>query len=420
MESSPLQQIVNLIRKSEDILILTHANPDGDAVGSALGLLLTLRKLDKKVAAAAGDPTPGILRFLPALENLETSIAGANDLVISLPVGESEASLSTKVEDGMLKIFVRSSGKPLDSSEIKFGVGEADYDLIICVDTPDLPQLGKLFATNPNLFYDIPVINIDHHPSNSGFGQVSLVDTTAASASEVVLRVIRSLESEYNQKLLDSDIATLILTGVITDTGSFQNANTTPRSFEISADLIEAGGRQQEIIQHVYKTKQLSTLKLWGKVLSKIEFDPIHRIVWSSANSADFNESAATDEDAAGIIDELLTNAPGAEIVVLFRELIEGGVKASIRTTTPAVSASELAAQFGGGGHLRAAGFRILDAKLDEGIEKAITYFKNFQAERLHLIQETKAKMEEKPAAKVAKKPVTKRKPLSERVEEKK
>lgn len=420
MESSPLQQIVNLIRKSEDILILTHANPDGDAVGSALGLLLTLRKLDKKVAAAAGDPTPGILRFLPALENLETSIAGANDLVISLPIGESEASLSTKVEDGMLKIFVRSSGKPLDSSEVKFGVGEADYDLIICVDTPDLPQLGKLFATNPNLFYDIPVINIDHHPSNSGFGQVSLVDTTAASASEVVLRVIRSLESEYNQKLLDSDIATLILTGVITDTGSFQNANTTPRSFEVSADLIEAGGRQQEIIQHVYKTKQLSTLKLWGKVLSKIEFDPIHRIVWSSANTADFNESAATDEDAAGIIDELLTNAPGAEIVVLFRELNEGGVKASIRTTTPAVSASELASKFGGGGHLRAAGFRILDEKLDAGIEKAIGYFKNFQAERLHLIQETKAKMAEKPVEKVAKKPIAQRKPLSERVEEKK
>jgi phosphoesterase RecJ-like protein len=417
MELSPLQQIVNLIQKSEDILILTHANPDGDAVGSALGLLLTLRKLGKKVTAAAGDPTPSILKFLPALENLDTSIAGANDLVISLPVNDGESSLSSKVEDGMLKIFVRKSGQPLDTSEVKFGVGEADYDLIICVDTPDLPQLGKLFATNPNLFYDIPVINIDHHPSNSGFGQVSLVDTTAASASEIVLRVIRSLEAEYNQKLVDSDIATLILTGVITDTGSFQNANTTPRSFEISADLIEAGARQQEIIQHVYKTKQLSTLKLWGKVLSKIEFDPIHRIVWSSANSADFNESAATDEDAAGIIDELLTNAPGAEVVVLFRELPEGGVKASLRTTTPAVSASELASKFGGGGHLRAAGFRILDEKLDAGIEKAITYFKNFQAERLHLIQEEKVKAAEKPAEKVAKKPMAKRKPLSERIQ---
>lgn len=384
---TPLQQIVNLILKSENILLLGHQNPDGDAVGSALALLLVLRKLDKKVTAAAADPVPQILNFLPALENVDTAIAGANDLVISLPLLERKAAdVSHKVEDGFLKIFVRPvGGEPFTQADAAFEAGEADYDLIICLDTPDLPQLGKLFETNPDLFYETPTVNIDHHASNTGYAKVNFVDTTAASSSELVLRLIRSLESEKNRKLMDEDIATLVLTGIITDTGSFQNANTTPRSFELSADLIEAGARQQEIIQHVYKTKQLSTLKLWGRVLSKIEFDPVHRIVWSVVSEADLKASQASGAETDGIIDELMSNAPGAEVVLLLKQ--KGDLASgSLRTTTPAVSASEIAGIFGGGGHLQAAGFKLPGQKVEEAQKEILRKIKEFQAKRLDLV----------------------------------
>ncbi|MBU1089932.1 DHH family phosphoesterase, partial [Patescibacteria group bacterium] len=377
---------MNLVKKSEKILILTHQNPDGDAVGSALALLLALRKLKKNAVAAAADPVPQLLDFLPALENIETSIAGASDLVISLPLGSrSSAEVFHKIEEGILKIFIRPiGGAPFTADEAEFTVGEADVDLIVCVDVPDLPQLGKLFEANPNLFYEIPVVNIDHHASNTGFGQVNFVDTTAASSSELVLRLIHSLESEENKKLLDEDIATLILTGIITDTGSFQNSNTTPRSFEVSADLIEAGARQQEIIHHVYKTKQLTTLKLWGRVLSKIEFDSPHRIVWSTVSENDFREVGAVAAETEGLIDELMSNAPGAEVVLLLKQkgdLVSG----SLRTTTPAVSASEIAGIFGGGGHLRAAGFKIPNSKVESSVEEILAKIRRFQAERLNL-----------------------------------
>ncbi|MFH1546669.1 MAG: DHH family phosphoesterase [Patescibacteria group bacterium] len=383
---TPLQQTVNLVKKSEKILILTHQNPDGDAVGSALALLLALRKLEKNAVAAAADPVPQLLDFLPALENIETSIAGASDLVISLPLGSrSSAEVFHKTEEGILKIFIRPvGGAPFTSDEAEFTVGETDVDLIVCVDVPDLPQLGKLFEANPNLFYEIPVVNIDHHASNTGFGQVNFVDTTAASSSELVLRLIHSLESEENKKLLDEDIATLVLTGIITDTGSFQNANTTPRSFEVSADLIEAGARQQEIIHHVYKTKQLTTLKLWGRVLSKIEFDSPHRIVWSTVSENDFREVGAVAAETEGLIDELMSNAPGAEVVLLLKQkgdLVSG----SLRTTTPAVSASEIAGIFGGGGHLRAAGFKIPNSKVESSVAEILAKIQRFQAERLNL-----------------------------------
>lgn len=384
---SPLQQVVNLIQQSKKILLLGHMNPDGDAVGSVLALALALRKLDKKTAAAVPDPITQVLHFLPALDLLDTSIAGVNDLVISFPLtGQHNVEVSSRVEDGKLKIFVHSEkGESFSAEDAIFAPGEADYDLIICCDTPDLPQLGKLFEINPDLFYEIPVINIDHHPSNTGYGRVNLVDVTSASASEIILRVIQALESESNKKLLDEDIATLILTGIITDTGSFQNANTTPRSFEISADLIEAGARQQEIINNIYKTKQLSTLKLWGRVLSKIEFDPLYKIVWSAITTEDLVKSGADDSEVGDIIDELMTNAPGAEIVLLLRQkgnLISG----SLRTTTPAISATEIAEIFGGGGHFRAAGFKIPNKKVEEFTSEIIKKIRDFQSKRLNLI----------------------------------
>lgn len=392
MNSTPLQQIVNLLRKSEKILVLGHQNPDGDAVGSALALLLVLRKLGKSVIAAAADPVPALLDFLPALENFETTIAGANDLVLNFPLAErSSAEVFSKIEDGILKISVRPvGGAPFSKEEIDFAVGEADFDLIVCVDVPDLPQLGGLFDANPNIFYDIPVINIDHHVSNTGFGKVNFVDTTAASSSELVLRLLRSLESEFNKKLVDEDVATLVLTGIITDTGSFQNSNTTPRSLELSADLIEAGARQQEIIRHVYKTKQLSTLKLWGRVLAKIEFDEAHKIVWSTVTTADFSAAEAVESATDGLIDELLSNAPGAEIVLLLKQ--KGTtVSGSLRTTTPAVSSTEIAGLFGGGGHHAAAGFKIPNKKVEAIESEIIDKIRAVQAERLGLLLEKSA-----------------------------
>lgn len=386
---TPLQQIINLVRSSKNILILGHQNPDGDAIGSAVGLLLVLRKLEKRVSSAASDPVPPPLAFLPALENFETSIAGANDLVLNFPLGDrKDAEVFSKTEDGFLKVSVRPiGGSPFKKEEIDFAAGEADFDLIICVDVPDLPQLGGLFEANPNIFYEIPVINIDHHASNTGFGKINFVDATAASSSELILRLIRSLESEFNKKLLDEDIATLILTGIITDTGSFQNSNTTPRSLELAADLVEAGARQQEIIHHVYKTKELSTLKLWGRVLAKIEFDAEHRIVWSTVTTEDFATAGAVDSATDGLIDELLSNAPGAEIILLLKQKGEV-ISGSVRTTTPAVSSTDVAGLFGGGGHHAAAGFKIPDKKVENITGDVLEKIRQFQSERLNLISE--------------------------------
>ncbi|MBI1812239.1 hypothetical protein HYR82_00460, partial [Candidatus Peregrinibacteria bacterium] len=203
--------------------------------------------------------------------------------------------------------------------------------------------------------------------SNTRFGQLHLIDPTAASATEVLYAWFTQIP-EWNQKITP-DIATLLLTGLITDTRSFQNPNTTPRSLELAAELLERGARQQEIIQHIYKTKPLSTLKIWGRALNRIQMDSASGIVWSSISKEDLLEMGALSKETHGILDELISTIPNADVHVLFTEMEEGEplgkagawgeLKASMRSSAM-IDSSRLAAEtFGGGGHARAAGFRV-------------------------------------------------------------
>ncbi|MDD5470117.1 MAG: DHHA1 domain-containing protein, partial [Candidatus Peribacteraceae bacterium] len=143
------------------------------------------------------------------------------------------------------------------------------------------------------------------------------------------------------------------------DTRSFQNPNTTPRSLEVAAELLELGARQQEIIKNIYKTKPLSTLRIWGRALNRIQIDTSGGIVWSTVSREDLAEMGAGSKETHGLLDELISTIPDADVHVLFTELEEGGLKASMRSS-PAINVSKLAAEtYGGGGHARAAGFRI-------------------------------------------------------------
>ncbi len=191
------------------------------------------------------------------------------------------------------------------------------------------------------------------------------------------------------KEMIDEDVATLLLAGIITDTGSFQNSNTTPRAFAGASHLLDYGARQQEIIQHVYKTKNLSTLKLWGRVLSKIKTDDKYKLVWSTISQKDLQDTSSHQDETGDIIDELMTNAPGAEIVMLIKEKEEGLVSASVRTTHAGVDASELAEMFGGGGHVQAAGFRIKNSDVESAENEIIKKVREFQAERLFIKEET-------------------------------
>jgi hypothetical protein len=217
-----------------------------------------------------------------------------------------------------------------------------------------------------------------------------MVDVVAASATEILYYVLQAMEKKYNKKLITKDVATLLLAGIITDTGSFQHANTSPKSMEVSAKLLDLGARQQDIIKNIYKTKKLSTLKLWGVVLSKVQVDPVHRIVWSTIAKEDIQETDADPDESEGIIDDLLSNAPGAEVIMLIKQNEkEGYTSVSMRSTTNAVDVGKIATEMGGGGHVRAAGYKIRDGRaFDQIVSEILAKVREYQSKRLNISPE--------------------------------
>lgn len=391
VELTPKQQIIELIKQSQTILVTTHKNPDGDALGSLITLKIALTNLGKTVTAVYPGEMSHVYRFLPEIKDLKNGLEGSRDFVIILDtakIADSELKLGYKhdKENNKLSIVVTPSKGTITQEDVTLGSNRPKFDLIIVLDSPDLERLGNLYDQFTELFYETPIINIDHHPSNDYFGKVSWVDLTATSTAEMLVSLLESLAganiTPNTPKLLTEDVATALLTGIITDTGSFQNANTTPKSFTVAAQLVASGARQQEIIKHIFKTKSLSTLRLWGKVLSNIIEEKNPDFVWSCVSIREINDVSAKSNELTGVIDELLKSAPNVDFALLLSErpkIDETGLllHGTLRAIMPSVDVSAIATQMGGGGHIKAAAFEIdREGSLDDQVKQVIEKIK--------------------------------------------
>lgn len=359
LSPSELQAATKAIEQAQRLLIIPHANVDPDGLSSALACHSVFRALGKDCTVICPDTLPDALSFLPNFDQLSTSIASEQEFVITLDCsgGVEIDKLRYAVEDNKVNIIVVPKKGKLSSKLVSTFDAGGSYDLIVVVDSAELSLLGSFYTENIDTFSAVPILNIDHHISNTRFGQVQLIDATCASATEVLYSWF--MANPKWKEFVTSDVATLLLTGLITDTRSFQNPNTTPKSLEVAANLLDLGARQQEIIQHIYKTKPLSTLKIWGRALNRIQVDPDARIVWSAVGKDDLQEMGATSKETAGILDELISTVPDADVYVLFTEVEDGGFKASMRSGT-AIDVNIVAGRlFGGGGHARASGFKM-------------------------------------------------------------
>jgi len=379
MELTAKQQAVEAVKKAESILILSSVHPDGDSLGACLALLLFLEKLGKKVLVACSDPVPEYLRFLPRNGEIVSEIQSGRDFVISLDISSVSAKeVKYHLEGKKLNLIITPAFGKFSEKDVSFAQGGFHFDLVIVADAADTELLGPVYEENVDLFYETPVLSIDHHASNEYFGEINLVDITASSTCEIVVSLLEALDLKF----LDEDIATCLLTGIITDTGSFQHSNTTPKSLTIAAQLVAAGGRQQEIVKAVFKTKKLSTLRLWGEILARLVVVPELRLAWSSVSQDDYAKSEALEGESSGVIDELLSSVPQAEVVVLLSEKADSSVCGSIRTAK-GVDAIAIASLFGGGGHAQAAGFKVEQTTLAQSEGMIIDAIKKWQNERL-------------------------------------
>jgi phosphoesterase RecJ-like protein len=300
-----VKAIADAIRANDRFVVVTHENPDGDALGSMLGTALGLQELGKDVIMyLSGEaPTPAEYRFLDL-----------SDVRRVLP-------------------------------------DDLEERVLLAVDCANERRIGEA-ATGVDRAK--LVLNVDHHHDNSEFGDVNLIVADASSTAEIVRDLLRELDVA-----LTPDIAAALYVGLVTDTGRFQYTNTTPKALRLAAELVEAGADVHGIFRHVYETVQFAKLKLLARALERAQLFEGGRLVVSYLLREDFGDVGAAEPYSEGIIDSLRA-VEGSEMVALIREppRNDGPTRrVSLRSSHDEVDVSAIARKVGGGGHRQAAGF---------------------------------------------------------------
>lgn len=302
IELKEISKAIDLLRSKQNILICNPKKPDGDSIGSAIALYLSLKKLNKNIELYCPDQIPAKFSYLSSI-----------------------------------KLFQPE----LDSSK---------YDLIVTLDFGDIQ--GFALPRNIKSYSNLEILNIDHHITNTHFGDLNVVDPSSAACCEMVFFIVKGLGVGF-----DRNVSTALLTGLSTDTGSFQHSNTSSRVLSIAAILLSHGAKLQKIASEIYNTKSVPALKLWGLALERLRYDDKRKISYSIITQNDFNVLQANLSDLEGAV-TLLSNVPGSKATILISEY-DNKIKGSLRTEDDNVDVSKLASYLGGGGHRKASGFTL-------------------------------------------------------------
>ncbi len=301
MTNNPFEEAVAVLSAAESLVLACHIGPDGDALGSMVGLGLAAVKAGKKVVASFGTPfvIPEAYRFL------------STDLVVPPSQVPEEPDVM-----------------------VTFDAGSADR----------LGELEKVARAAKTL------VVIDHHVTNAGFGHINLIDPDAAATAEMVVDLLDSLGWP-----IDVEVASALLTGLVTDTGRFQYSNTTPRTLRAAARMVEAGARPEVIGQHVYEETPFGYLHAAGAVLSRAQLDVERRFVWAVLTVADLRAAGISPSETDPLIDAIRV-AQESDVALLVKEMDVDRMKGSLRSRGR-VDVGAIAVALGGGGHHNAAGF---------------------------------------------------------------
>jgi nanoRNase/pAp phosphatase (c-di-AMP/oligoRNAs hydrolase) len=310
------QQFYEIISNCNNPLILFAKQANGDTVSSSLAMTELFARLGKKAEIVSPNfQFPDSHKFFKTKHVIKDSLQNHKNLQLSFDVSDTKNTTVThKVENDKLHIYIDPEKGHINSDHLITSKQEYKHDLIITINTPDLESLDQIFHENTDLFYKVPIVNIDHNIDNEHYGQLNIIDIKSTSISEIIYDLILQIDS----RLLDDQIATYLLTGMIEKTNSFKTSNITPHSLQIASELIAAGAQRENIIQNLYQTKSVNTIKLWGKVLTKLQLNRNEKMVWAVIQNADFQNTSTSHKDLYGIIDELITNIPTIEITVLF------------------------------------------------------------------------------------------------------
>lgn len=333
MSLLPHEQFLAALERATRPVILLPEVAHADDFASAFGLCALLAKLGKSAdVVSAGGTAPKSLAFLANDIPIRGDLKNIRSLTINVDVKRAKVDeLSYTVEGETLRIHLTPKSGSWANEDVSVATTSYRYDLIITLGVADLAALGPIGSTYADFIFHTPVVNIDHHMANDHHGQLNIVDVAAVANGEVCFELM----SRLDDSIIDEHIATCFLTGMIAKTKSFKTHNVTPKTLKTAGALMNKGARRDEVIEKLYRTRSVETLRLWGRALARLKVDEQRHIVWTLLTRQDF-VNAGTDETALeDIVEELLATSPEAHIVAIFYEHQGGYIATELHAERP-------------------------------------------------------------------------------------
>lgn len=359
------QQIYQLLEKSKNILIIFKNNGNADGLASALALGQVLKKFGKNFYLAANDfELLEKFAFLPNASWIRAELPALKKFIIVLNVERTKVEeLNYDIQDNKLRIYLTPKNGFFVPEDVSTKDSNFTFDLIFALNAEDLESLGNLYANNTEFFYETPIINIDHHADNEHFGQINHINLIATSTAEIIY----SLIEVWDKNLFDEDIATLLLAGIITKTKNFKSLEITPQTLVAASKLIALGGRREEIVTNLYRTKLIPDLKLWGRALARLNISAKNpRLIWSTLTRQDFEKSGARKETLHQVVEEMIATIPEAEVVALFYEDEAQSINILVASYNKNLNVFNMTGDYRPSGSSNKATFSIAEKTLDE------------------------------------------------------
>lgn len=329
MESAN-QELFNLIDKSNHILLVIPNSPSIDNISSAFAIAQFLDKRKKDVTLFCQENIPEKISFLKKPDSIIKDFSGSRDFLLIFNTEKNKIIKTHTEKKGNEYIITLTPEKgSINPKDFSFIPANFKYDLIITIGVKSLESLGKIYLENSDLFFEVPKINLDYSSLNENYGQNNIINLTASSCAEIIAEMlIEKSESEINQA-----IAQALLTGIIASTESFQKPTTSPKAMILAAKLMKYKADQAIIIRHLYKTKPLSFMKLWGRVMARLNWNEEYQMAWSLISGEDFVQSRAGESDIPLVLEEIEKNFSQGQIFAILYSY--GHFKTKVQLITP-------------------------------------------------------------------------------------
>lgn len=332
MAFTPEQQAANLIQRARQILVITKEHATIDAIASTLALGLFLKKLNKSFdLVIPGYDAKRLPSFLPTHLPIQSEIGALRAFHIKVNIERVPlADLQQEIKDGVLNLTLLPEQGSWNPQDVSFAYGDDRYDLIIALDAPDMASLGQLRPEQMEALQRTPIVNIDAHGSNEYWGQMNLINLTAAGSGEILFEWFQM----WNAGFIDQETATCLLTGLIAHTKSFRSPNVTPKTLNIASHLMDLGAKREEIVQGIWRRRSIDTLNVWGRALSRLSLEQDRGFAWTTLTEQDFLETHTSPDHLDAVIEELVSYSPETRVIA-FALHGEGKVRLHVHTLAP-------------------------------------------------------------------------------------